>query len=418
MTESIDPSRLEAWANQSKSLIEVQRVGGSLEANIRTLLGWNGGRLVYDASHGYSIQADAMAPSATAPHTIVSVTYTDPDTPGHSNENKLHLKLGELALVKYAHPRARVVLVIGGTGEAWLRYVLRAFKYFFDEVILMWESGAAERLKAVRDDPWAVQLRNTELWDELRDQWGQTVLSPVGQDVPRGLVRYAIADALRAQSPRVHHPNMIPNEVARLCMQRSQHYGGAEWKSYLEGRWANIEMSRNYFNPVEATVEISVGSAGLRFQGGVAQDVKLQSLLNTMGINETRLSEDFLLHSRKSGLPVYIQCKASGGGRAQHGKNIQNRAKEQIARSILYQSSWQGEKIALASKRFHWVGVLDGDWGVNRGQPSKYVHMLQWAGYDKFLEAASLLDEGLNVKRGCENPLISYLVSELDCERV
>lgn len=416
MTENIDPRKLEAWANQSKSLIEVQKFGGRLQRKIRTLLDWNGGRLIYDASNGYSIEVDAVVPSVSTPETIVSVTYTNPDTPGHSNENKLHLKLGELALTKCAYPRVRVVLVIGGTGEAWLKYVLKAFNYFFDEVILLWESSSARRLKAIRDNPLSVQLRNTQLWDDLRNQWRQVALSPVGQDIPSGLVRYAIADVLRAQSPKVHHPNMIHNEVARLCMQRSQHYGGAEWKSYLEDKWANIEMSRNYFNPVEASVEISISSAGLKFRGGVAQDVKLPSLLNTMGMVETSLSEDFVLYSRKSGLPVYIQCKACGGGRSQHGKNIQNRTKEQIARSILYRCIWEKDNIVLAPKNFHWVGVLDGDWGVNRRQPSKYVHMLQWAGYDKFFEAASLLDGNLNVKRGDTNPLVSYLISALDCE--
>ena len=416
MTENIDPRKLEAWANQSKSLIEVQKFGGRLQRKIRTLLDWNGGRLIYDASNGYSIEVDAVVPSVSTPETIVSVTYTNPDTPGHSNENKLHLKLGELALTKCAYPRVRVVLVIGGTGEAWLKYVLKAFNYFFDEVILLWESSSARRLKAIRDNPLSVQLRNTQLWDDLRNQWRQVALSPVGQDIPSGLVRYAIADVLRAQSPKVHHPNMIHNEVARLCMQRSQHYGGAEWKSYLEDKWANIEMSRNYFNPVEASVEISISSAGLKFQGGVAQDVKLPSLLNTMGMVETSLSEDFVLYSRKSGLPVYIQCKACGGGRSQHGKNIQNRTKEQIARSILYRCIWEKDNIVLAPRNFHWVGVLDGDWGVNRRQPSKYVHILQWAGYDKFFEAASLLDGSLNVKRGDTNPLVSYLISALDCE--
>lgn len=416
MIESIDPSKLEAWVNQSKSLIEVQKVGGNLQRKIRTLLDWNGGRLIYDASNGYSIEVDVVTPSVATPETIVSVTYTDPDTPGHSNENKLHLKLGELALTKCAYPRVRVVLVIGGTGEAWLKYVLKAFNYFFDEVIHLWESNSARRLKTIRDNPLRVQLRNTKLWDDLRNQWRQVALSPVGQDIPSGLVRYTIADVLRSQSPKVHHPSMIHNEVARLCMQRSQHYGGAEWKSYLEDKWANIEMSRNYFNPVEASVEISLSSAGLKFQGGVAQDVKLPSLLNAMGMVETSLSEDFLLYSRKSGLPVYIQCKACGGGRSQHGKNIQNRTKEQIARSILYRCIWENDKIVLAPKKFHWVGVLDGDWGVNKRQPSKYVHMLQWAGYDKLFEAASLLDGSLNVKRGDTNPLVSYLVSTLDCE--
>lgn len=409
---------MEAWAKQSESLVAVQKTGGRLQKRVRALLDWNGGRLVYDHVNDYSIEVDAVTPVASHPIAIVSVTYTDPDTPGHSNENKLHLKMGELALTKCAYPEVRVVLVIGGSGEAWLKYVLNAFGYFFDDLIFLWESDASSRLRGIRDNPSSVRLRNVKLWHDLRNDWKQILLKPVGQDVPHGQVRYSIADKLRAQSPKVQHPDMIQNEVARLCMQRSHHYAGAEWKSYISDNWANIEMSRNYFNPVEAAVEISLSSAGFKFQGGIAQDVKLPSLLNTLGMTETSLSEDFALYSRKLEMPVYVQCKASGGGRSQHGKNIQNRTKEQIARSILYRCKSEKQSIIWAPKTFHWVGILDGDWGVSRRQPSKYVHMLQWAGYDKFFEAASLLDSNLNVKQGDRNPLIHYLRSTLDCELV
>ena len=86
------------------------------------------GRVTYDEQYGYQLQVDAAYPSTDAPRTIVSVTYTKPDKPGHSNENKLQLKVGELALFKTytagasagsRHRREQV--------PAWLPYVLKAF---------------------------------------------------------------------------------------------------------------------------------------------------------------------------------------------------------------------------------------------------------------------------------------------------
>ncbi len=85
-----------AWANQAASLVEVQKYGSNLERTVRESLDWDGGRVVYDFQHKYRIQTDCVYPSLDKPQAIVSVTYSNPDTPGHSNENKLQLKLGEL----------------------------------------------------------------------------------------------------------------------------------------------------------------------------------------------------------------------------------------------------------------------------------------------------------------------------------
>ena len=71
-------------------------------------MGWQGGRVTYDHVRGYTLQVDAAHPSVARPDVIVSVTYTNPDTRGHSNENKLQLKLGELALLKGAFPDSRM----------------------------------------------------------------------------------------------------------------------------------------------------------------------------------------------------------------------------------------------------------------------------------------------------------------------
>jgi hypothetical protein len=404
----------EAWSKQSASLKKVQVAGGNLEKELKKVLGWPGGRVIYHAILGYDIQVDSVFPDLIAPGVIVSSTYTNPDTRGHSNENKLHLKIGELALLKHAFPDIRVVLAIGGAGEAWLPYVLDVFSKFYDEVLFLWREEDLNRLGDIRNNPGSVRGRNTQLWNDMRADWNQIQLWPDGSAVPQGLVRYQILDVLKQQVPRVHNPKLILNPIARLCMQRYFERGGAEWDSYIEGRWHNIEMSRNYFNPVEATVEISLTRANLNFQGGIAQDVEVPSLLHDFGMAETSLSEDFVLTSQRLNLPVYIQCKASGGGRDQHGKNIQNRAKEQITRHIFYRCRVRDGQIVWGPKSFHWITVLDGDWGVNQAEPLKYVHMLQWAGYDKIFGAPALLTPENGV-READNPLTRYLITDLNC---
>ena len=96
-------------------------------------------------------------------------------------------------------------------------------------------------------------------------------------------MRYTILDGLKAQ-PVAEDLNSIDNEVARLCMQRSRDASGAEWNSYQRGAWFNLEMSRNYFNPVEATVELTLEHPGLEFQGGIAKDISVPSLLHELGM--------------------------------------------------------------------------------------------------------------------------------------
>lgn len=407
----------EAWAAQAESLIRVQREGGNLEHTVRGILGWPRGRVVYDRERGYSLQVDAAFPSASSPAIVASSTYTKPGRRGHSNENKFQLKVGELALLKRAFPDIRVLLAIGGSGDDWLPYVLRAFRVFYDEVLFLWQEADRDRLRGISRHPASVPLRNQALWSDLRLAWANVQLAAVNSPIPNGLVRYKILDILHAQTPAVTEPRLIENEVARFCMQTSHDHSGKEWQRYLAEEWGTLEMSRNYFNPVEASVEITLRNARLWYEGGVGRDVKIQSLLHHLGMEETSVAEDFVLYSRKLKMPVYIQCKASGGGRSQHGKNIQNRGKEQIARSLLYRCGVVGGKISWRPKDFHWIGVLDGNWGVTRRHPYKYIHMLQWAGYDKIVGASDLLTDTFEVKRQ-GNPLTQHLIDELECELV
>jgi hypothetical protein len=402
-----------AWANQSASLVEVQRYGSNLERTVRDTLDWDAGRVLYDLERGYNIQIDCAYPSLNKPQAIASVTYSNPDTPGHSNENKLQLKLGELALLKNAYPDLRAVLVLGGTGEAWLKYVIAAFKFFYDDIIYLWDKEDADRLAKLARDPTRIPSRHQAFWQSLRLGWKRQTLSPPGTRPPVGLVRYDILDALIA-SINAKKPDQIENEIARHCMEASVNSGGTEWEHFVSRRWHAIEMSRSFFNPVEAATHLSLVHGGFHFEGGLAKDVEVASLLHQLGMRRTKLSEDFILYSKKLKKRVYIQCKASGGGRSQHGKNIQNRTKEQVARGILYTAQISAnEELIWKDKDFHWIGIVDGDWGVTQREPLKYIHMLQLAGYDQLFCAAELLNSDLSLKKA-NNPLVEYLRS-LDC---
>lgn len=403
----------EAWANQAASLVEVQRYGSQLEREVRNLLDWDSGRVFYDQQRGHKIQVDCVYPDLACPEAIVSVTYSDPTTPGHSNENKLQLKLGELALLKWAYPNIRVVLALGGTEEAWLKYVLVAFRFFFDDVIFLWDEEEAERLLGYSENPHSIPLKHSNFWAGLLTDWNTRNLSSSERIPPCGLVRYAVLDKLKGM-PISHRPEDIPFDIGRACMSAARDAGGKEWQNCLRGNWKAIEMSRSYFNPVEAATQLTLDYLQLDYQGGLAVDVEVRNFLHDLGMSKTKLSEDFILFSERYNCPVYIQCKASGGGRKQHGKNIQNRTKEQVARSILYTASAEdGETLDYNKKDFVWIGVVDGDWGVTKREPLKYVNMLELAGYDHIVCATELIDEDLNLKTK-RNSLVAVL-NDLQC---
>jgi hypothetical protein len=201
-------------------------------------------------------------------------------------------------------------------------------------------------------------------------------------------------------------------------MEASLASGGTEWNHYRRENWGAIEMSRSYFNPQEAIVELSLIEGDFKYEGGVARDIEVPSFLHELGMKNTKLSEDFTLYSDLLEKPVYIQCKASGGGRAQHGKNIQNRTKEQIARGILYSANLDENGILKFNEAgFHWISILDGNWGVNQGEQYKYLHMLELAGYSKYFGASSLISPEMTVLRKDSNPLVKYL-NEIGCRKI
>ena len=412
-----------SYSQQSLSLKQVQVYGPQLEATIRDFLGWQKGRVVYHNDNGllYDIDVDMCWPSVDAPEVVVSVTYCDAAKPGHSNENKLQLKFGELLLLK--HPKLCAVLVIGGNEKAWLRYVLQAFRFFFDEVVYMWEPESEARLEAIKNDPTIVKQKHADVWVKLSNEWGRRTLM-TGIPIDSNL-RYGVWDAVSTKGYEGDLPENISNSIMRRCMEAAYkvslltaNRSGVEWTNYLRGDWGKLWESRSFFNPGEAAIQLSIEQQGLAYAGGVAHDIEVPSLLHHLGYEataRTKLSEDFVLFSRKRNQPVFVQSKSTGGGLARHGKNIQNRTKEQLSRSLLYRGSVDSTgQIILRDHDFVWISVLDGHWGVTKRTPFKYLHMLQWAGYDYLIAADSLVDDDYDVLKVEVNPLSKVLAS-LDC---
>ncbi len=208
--------------------------------------------------------------------------------------------------------------MLGGTREAWLPYVIEAFTFFYDDILFLWNNDDAERLLNIGIEPTKTPLKHAQFWTDLRAGWKKRILSAPETKPPTGLVRYAILDALIA-SAGAKTPDAIENEIARHCMQASLDAGATEWNHFLSTLEA-IEMSRSYFNPVEAIVDLLLKEGKFEYQEGSQRTLRFLSLLHQLGMKRTKLSEDFVLYSNRLKMPVYIQCKASGGGRTQHGK--------------------------------------------------------------------------------------------------
>ena len=414
-----------AYFLQSLSLARVQEIGPTLEREIKEKFNWANGRMIYyeDLSKNiiYDIQVDACYPNVNAPQAFTSVTYCNPDTPGHSNENKLQLKLGELMLFKAKYPQIRAILVIGGTKEAWLSYVLQAFEYFFDTVIYTWEKNFESKINAIKADPLSIPCKHSEIWKKLSNEWESTKLfygTPINS-----FLRERTWNYMKKNGCEGDVPSKIKNKIIRNCMQAAYNCSvetrarsGVEWHNYMNEKWEKLWQSRSFFNPAEAAIEIILEENKISHLGGIAVDAEVPSLIHYLGgsaVDNTKVSEDYIVFSKKFNMPVFIQSKSTGGGKERHGKNIQNRTKEQIARSLFYRGYIENNTLKIREKDFIWISVLDGDWGVTKKTPLKYIHMLQWAGYDYLVSADSMVDDDLNVRS--KDSELAKILKELDC---
>ncbi|MBE9183081.1 hypothetical protein IQ268_31595 [Oculatella sp. LEGE 06141] len=413
-----------AYSNQGKSLRLVQQFGPGLEKRIREFLGWRSGRIVFADILGeqYDVQVDSCFPNTQSPQAFVSTTYCNPDKPGHSNENKFQLKVGELMLLKARYPDIRSILVLGGKQDTWMPYVLAAFRYFFDEVVCLWEEASEAYLAEIGKNPSIVSLKHVDVWNQIANEWSDINFS--GDPPIDSRLRLDAWEWIHEVGVEGDEPSEISNSIIRRCMgaayerfKGSKGKSGKEWSNYVNASWDEIWQSRSFFNPGEAVIQMTLEEAKVAFLGGLAVDVEVPSMLHTLGgsvYERTKTAEDFILYSRKYDCPVYVQSKSSGGGRDRHGKNIQNRAKEQITRGLIYRTRVdENQQMILQDKDFVWIGLLDGNWGVTEKTPHKYIHMLQMAGYDYLLAADSLVDN-LELVEPDDNPL-RHIIDELDC---
>jgi hypothetical protein len=427
LTYNIFEGEIMAYAKQSNSLKFVQKFGPDLENAVKQSLGWSKGRLIYfnnpNLKLQYDVETDCCWPNLIEPQTFVSVTYCRPDKPGHSNENKLQLKLGELLLLKARYPKIRAILVVGGNRETWLPYVLRAFNFFFDRTVFAWQEDFQTAIEEIKANPTSIILKHREVWQQLSQEWNKVTLysgKPINTSLRKSLWLFMKKIGCQGELP-----SSISNEIFRHCMisafdkhKSTRGRNGKEWYSYAHNNWDQLWESRSFFNPGEAAIELSLKKEGYAYLGGLAKDVDVPSLIHHLGgsdVDRTKVSEDYILYSNRYNKPVFIQSKSTGGGFEGHGKNIQNRTKEQLARSLFYRGLIDNKgNIKIRPKDYIWIGVLDGNWGVTQVTPLKYIHMLQWAGYDYLIAADSLTDKNLNLQSAKNNPLIK-IISELEC---
>lgn len=414
-----------AYFNQSVSLSKVQEIGPALEKMIKEKLNWSSGRVLYyenpEREISYDIQVDACYPNIVHPQVFASVTYCNPDTPGHSNENKLQLKLGELMLLKAKYPEIRSILVIGGTKEAWLVYILQAFSFFFDKVICTWDDDFNSEIDKISKNPFDINCKHADIWKTLSIEWKQTSLfygTPVNSFLRENSWNY-----MKETGCEGNVPSKISKKIIRNCMQAAydrsiatRAKNGVEWQNYMHEKWDKLWQSRSFFNPAEAAIEIILNDNNIAHLGGIAVDAEVPSLIHYLGgeaVDNTKVSEDYIAFSEKYNMPVFIQSKSTGGGKKRHGKNIQNRTKEQIARSLFYRGYIEDGILKLRKKDYIWISILDGNWGVTKRTPLKYLHMLQWAGYDYLIAADSMVDMELNVIS--DSSSLANILTELNC---
>lgn len=175
-----------AYFAQSAALAEVQKRWGALEKAVREQAGCVKGRARYADAHDLArLQVDGAYPNCDKPELLVSVTHTDPDKPGHSNENKFHLKLGELYLFKTFSPTVLHMLAVGITQAAWAPYVLEAFKLFFDDVPFSWDGDFLEKIKNAQK----LNTKNDAFWEAEAQRRSTIKLATDPTLAPRSALR-------------------------------------------------------------------------------------------------------------------------------------------------------------------------------------------------------------------------------------
>lgn len=407
-----------SYAEARKALKNTQIRGKDAESAVKTFLNKENIHYLHGKTKNYlnhpeaDVEVDFILDGMDNKETFISVTHSNPLIPGHSNENKLHQKISELYLFKLANLDTRIILVVGGEIKKWAPYVLKVFEIFFDEVVYVQDRDFFGRLhNALKCD-----LINRDYWLKERKLFTKVhFLNSAYNICKRNLREEFFSKIILGLSRK--SPPQYPNQVKNLILRKmgEANVNSIFWSYVKQGKYAEIWQERNYFNPLEAIIELILEKNNIWFRGGLGKSVQVHhSVLHDLGFTSTRFTEDFQLFSKKLKKRIYIQCKSSSGGPNNTSKALPSRAREQIGRSILYRTTINKDKKLISNRKDYLsIYILDGLWNFPKKYPLKYVHLLQIAGADYILNGYDLVDNKLEIIKN--NELEKILIT-LDCE--
>lgn len=355
--------------------------------------------------------------------TIISVTQANPTKRGHSIENKLHQALGELYLHKIHNPNVRSLLFIGGKEEGWsteeqikkykCSYVLTTLELFFDGVIFAWKGDIEQQItNALSSD-----LKNVDFWANEKRIADNVVLSSDIKNIPKDNLRGDFLEnvLIPLSNLKINSMDEIQNKIAYFMCECSLRAKGASKGKFLEkikkGQIDGITTDRSFNNPPEAAIALLLEDAQLTFTSdmkhGKSSVCVDKNLLYSLGFTNMHRYTDFILQG-KDGKKVYIESKSAGGGFEGGHKHITDRAREQIARSLLHRTTLGKDgEIISNDQDYHWIFVLDADWCTPEIYPNKFIHTLQMAGVTFWFSAKELVNENYSINKNCD--FIKYI---------
>lgn len=80
----------------------------------------------------------------------------------------------------------------------------------------------------------------------------------------------------------------------------------------MNEEWDRLWQSRSFFNPAEAAIEIILNDNNTAHLGSIAVDAEVPSLIHYLGrdaVDNTKVSEDYILFSEKYNMPVLFNLK-------------------------------------------------------------------------------------------------------------
>jgi len=344
--------------------------------------------------------------------TIISVTQANPAKPGHSIENKLHQALGELFLHKVHNPNCRSILFVGGTENSWgtdqqlkkygKSYTLETLSIFYDYTIAVWDPDILQKLEIALNCP----LKNNDFWLKEKSRVDSLSLYNRIKGIPNKNLRSDFYNEIIVPSVKegINDIEQIKNPILRYMALVSKRFEGKFHIKLIEGDIEGLEVDRSFNNPPEAAVCMILEHLGISFRSDYIHGKKSvltdKNLLYELGFDEMHRYTDFILKTN-NGKTVYIECKSAGGGNEGGHKHITDRAREQVARSVLERTSYRQSSLINGIQNYEWIFILDADWETPKTYPQKFIHTLQIAGATGWFTAHDLVDSNYNLNFDC-----------------